>query len=108
MRKSVRCLPSGASRLRVKWTRLALGDFAEAQRYIAEENPQAAAEVAGRIRASVLKLVDFPYIGRPGDDLVTREWRVQRTPYLVVYRLRDDVIEIARVWHSKRDPQLLR
>jgi toxin ParE1/3/4 len=94
--------------LKVKWTRLALADFASAQSYIAAENPQAAAEIARRIRASVLKLVQFPYIGRPGDDLMTREWRVQRTPYLVVYRLSGEVIEITRVWHDKRDPQLLR
>ncbi len=94
--------------MKVKWTRLALADFASAQSYIAAENPQAAAEIARRIRASVLKLVQFPYIGRPGDDLMTREWRVQRTPYLVVYRLSGEVIEITRVWHDKRDPQLLR
>ena len=56
----------------------------------------------------MLKLVQFPYIGRPGDDLKTREWRVQRTPYLLVYRLSGDVIEIIRVWHDKRDPQLMR
>jgi len=33
---------------------------------------------------------------------------VQRTPYLLVYRLSDQVIEIIRVWHDKRDPQLMR
>jgi toxin ParE1/3/4 len=62
--------------LKVRWTRLALADFSSAQRYIAAENPQAAMEIARRIRASVLKLEQFPYIGRPGDDLKTREWRV--------------------------------
>jgi plasmid stabilization system protein ParE len=33
---------------------------------------------------------------------------VQRTPYLLVYRLSDEVIEIIRVWHEKRDTQLMR
>ena len=94
--------------MKVRWTRLALADFASAQSYIAAENPQAATEIARRIRVSVLKLVQFPCIGRPGDDLKTREWRVQRTPYLLVYRLSDEVIEIIRVWHDKRDPQLMR
>ncbi len=94
--------------MKVRWTRLALADFASGQRYIAAENPQAATDVARRIRVSVLKLVQFPYIGRPGDDLKSREWRVQRTPYLLVYRLSGDVIEIIRVWHEKRDPQLMR
>jgi addiction module RelE/StbE family toxin len=91
--------------LRIKWTRPALTDFAEAQDYIAVDNPQAAAQIAQRIRDSVRKLREFPYIGRPGDDLQTREWHVQRTPYLLVYRLREDVIEIVRIWHGRRDPQ---
>lgn len=59
-------------------------------------------------QVSVLKLVQFPYIGRPGDDLKTREWRVQRTPNLPMHRLSGEVIEIVRVWHDKRDPQLMR
>jgi plasmid stabilization system protein ParE len=32
--------------LKVRWTRLALADFASAQSYIAAENPQAAMEIA--------------------------------------------------------------
>ena len=91
-------------RLRIKWTRLALADFSEAQDHIAADDPLAAIRVAQRIRDSVLKLSDFPYIGRPGDDLITREWRVQRTPYVVVYRLREDMIEVVRIWHTRRAP----
>ena len=56
----------------------------------------------------MLKRVQFPYIGLSGDDLKTREGRVQRTPYLLVYRLSGDVIEMVRVWHDKREPQLMR
>ncbi|MGQ0801230.1 MAG: hypothetical protein ACT4NL_14125 [Pseudomarimonas sp.] len=33
----------------------------------------------------------------PSNDLATREWRVQQTPYLVVYRLRGDTVEIIRI-----------
>jgi len=83
---------------------LALTDFNDAQGYIASDNPQAARKVAQRILDSVRKLREFPYIGRPGDDGATREWQVQGTPYLVVYRLHNDIVEITRVWHSRRDP----
>ncbi|MCG6118155.1 MAG: type II toxin-antitoxin system RelE/ParE family toxin [Aquimonas sp.] len=69
---------------------------------------KATTEIARRIRASALKLESFRYIGRPGDNLKTREWRVQRTPYPVVHRLSDELIEIVRVWHDKRYPQLMR
>ncbi len=93
--------------LKLSWTRLALADFTEAQSYIAADNSRAAVAVARRVQASVRKLRDFPYIGRPSDDLMTRQWRVQQTPYLVVYRLRSDVIEIIRIWHAKRDPHAL-
>ncbi len=38
---------------------------------------------------------------------MTREWVVSQTPYLLVYRVRNDEVEILRVWHTKRDPKSL-
>lgn len=89
--------------LRLKWSIKALIDFDEAQAYIAQENPFAAQTVADRIWQASQRLAETPHIGRPGIEPETRHWIVQRTPYLIVYRVSDEVVEILRVWHGRRD-----
>lgn len=89
--------------MRVRWARVALADLAQAQDRIANDNPAAAGRIAARIHEATLKLREYPLIGRIGDDPDTREWPVRGTPYLVVYEIRDDGIEILRVWHMRRD-----
>ena len=89
--------------MRFHWTRLALADFESAHDYIAQDNPQAATEVAERILAATRRLLDYPLIGRVGEDESTREWQVQHTPYVLVYRIHGDDVELLHVWHNRRD-----
>lgn len=89
--------------LRLEWSIKALIDFDEAQAYIAQENPFAAQTVADRIWQASYRLAETPNIGRAGIEPGTRHWTVQRTPYLIVYRVAGDVLEILRVWHGRRD-----
>ncbi|HET7370708.1 MAG TPA: type II toxin-antitoxin system RelE/ParE family toxin [Gammaproteobacteria bacterium] len=88
--------------MRLQWTRVALDEFEHAHDYIAQENPQAARAVAERLSRATKLLVDYPRIGRVGEDEDTREWPVDKTPYLLVYRIRGDAIELLRVWHTSR------
>jgi addiction module RelE/StbE family toxin len=88
--------------LRIEWTEPAIAEFIDAQRYIAQDNPVAARSVAKRIRDAARKLRSYPNIGRHGEDEGTREWMVDRTPYLLVYEVFDDRVEILRVWHTSR------
>lgn len=49
-------------------------------------------------------LLEQPHIGRIGEDEDTREWRVDKPPYLLIYAIKEDVIELWRVWHLSREP----
>jgi toxin ParE1/3/4 len=89
--------------LRVKWTEPAFADLIEAQTFIAQENPNAAQQIGERVWNAGKQLRDNPYIGRPGEKPNTREWVIGRTPYRLVYRVKEDVIEILRVWHNSRN-----
>lgn len=89
--------------LTLRWSANALADFDAAQSYIAQENAFAAQTVADRIWQACLRLPEAPLIGRPGIEPDTRHWVVQRTPYLIVYRVTDHAVEILRVWHSAQD-----
>lgn len=91
--------------MKVHWTRPALTDLVEAQAYIAKDNLQAARAIAQRLWDATRALADHPQIGRTGHTPGTREWVVAHTPFLIVYRLRDETVEILRLWHARRDWQ---
>jgi toxin ParE1/3/4 len=84
------------------WTRSALGDLEETRGYVAEDDPAAAARLAGRILAVADRLVNAPALGRHGRVAGTREMAVPGTPYLLVYRLFADQIQVLRVLHGRR------
>lgn len=77
--------------------------------YIALDNPRAAAEFVLHLRDSALILGEQPNLGRPGRIPETREFVISRLPYILPYRVRNDAVEILRVFHTARKwPEFLR
>lgn len=68
--------------------------------YIAQDNPFAALEQGDRIREQVRVLVEHPKMGRPGRKAGTRELVISRTPFIAIYRLKGERIEIVRLLHG--------
>ena len=89
--------------MRLEWTTPAANEFDAAQSYYQNLNPMAARLLARRIMEAAMRLQEQPQIGRPGLRNGTREWVVARTPYVLVYRLREQAIEILHVWHVAQD-----
>lgn len=96
--------PNGVTVRRVKWLRRALSDLDAELAYIAKENPEVAAKIYAYIRERVSLLEDFPELGRPGRIFGTRELVLDHYPYLVPYRIKNDTVEILRVFHTRRKP----
>jgi toxin ParE1/3/4 len=88
--------------VRVRWLRRALRNLEEEADYVARDDPQAAAQVVERIATSVDRLVGQPALGRTGRVPGTRELIITGTPYIVPYRVREDTVEILRVFHGAR------
>ena len=84
----------------VVWSLVARQDLQALRAYIARDNPAAAARIARRISAASRRLVRYPYLGRAGRQAGTREFVVPRTPYLLIYTLADQRLEIVRVLHG--------
>jgi len=88
--------------MKVVWFKKAIWDLESAKNYITQDNPLAAQQVVSRIKETVSLLSEQPGIGRPGRVPNTKELVVDRTPYILPYRVRDNRIEILRVLHAAR------
>ena len=84
--------------------RTALRNLDEEAAYIATDDPQSAQLVVERVLNAVEMLATHPALGRPGRVPGTRELVVANTRYLVPYRVRGQVVEVLRVFHTSRRP----
>ena len=88
--------------MRVRWLRMALANLNAEAEYIARDDPAAAARVVTAINRAVQNLRRYPSLGGPGRVIGTRELVVPGTPYIVPYRVRNDAVEVLRVFHGTR------
>ena len=88
----------------VRWLRTALRNLDAVAEHIALDDPRAARLVVDRVIAAVAMLADHPGLGRPGRVPGTRELVVKRTRYVVPYRVRGEVVEVLRVFHTSQRP----
>lgn len=89
--------------MRIVWLHKASAALDKEYDYIFSQNPQAAKRVFERIIESTERLSTFPESGRPGQITGTRELIVPGLPYIVVYRITGDKVQILRVFHTSQD-----
>lgn len=90
--------------MQVNWLAVALRNLDHEAEFSAADDPQAARQVVSRVLDAVAVLALQPGIGRPGRVPGTRELMVSKTRYLVPYRVRGEVVEVLRVFHTSRRP----
>jgi toxin ParE1/3/4 len=81
----------------------ALADLQNIHRHISQDNPSVAVAVVARIRAALDRLLLFPRSGRLGTVEGTLEVVVPGLPYIVVYEIIGDRVEILAVFHGARN-----
>jgi toxin ParE1/3/4 len=87
--------------MRIRWTDTAVRDFTHLCDYIEERRGESACRrVALSIHSQIDLLAEFPEYGRTGRKPDTRELVFSRLPYLAVYRIRGDTVEIVRLLHG--------
>ena len=85
----------------IRWTAEASDQFESAVRYIEQDDPDTARKLAQTIIDRIEQLTTFPGVGRQGEVQGTRELVV--SPYVVVYRHTDEIVEILYIWHGAQD-----
>jgi toxin ParE1/3/4 len=68
--------------------------------YIADENPSAAERTVRRVHEAILRTARVPKAGTMGRVPETREITVSGTPYLVAYRIVENLIHVLAILHG--------
>ena len=89
--------------MKVTWSRSSIGDLNNIKKFIGQEHPQNAENVAVRIIQATERLMQFPDSGRQGAMTDVRELVVTGLPYLLTYTVVDEDVYILRIWHDRED-----
>jgi len=86
--------------MRLRWTLAAADDLESIGDYLAQHLPSFAQSTILEIYQTILTLRFMPQRGRAGREEGTRELVMSSLPYIVVYRVNDNDIEILHIYHG--------
>jgi toxin ParE1/3/4 len=90
--------------MEVRWSMPAAEDLEQICERIELDNPEAARRVARTIYEGCSRLKDFPDMGRASIRMPgRRELIFAPLPYIAVYRIQGDALEISRIVHGARE-----
>lgn len=89
--------------MNLKWLPKAIANRDSQIAHIAKNNPAAAISQGDAIEHQVDALIGTPPIsGRSGRKPGTRELVISRTPFIAVFRVKGQTIEIVRLLHTSQ------
>jgi addiction module RelE/StbE family toxin len=89
--------------MKLRRTRRYHAELRQQYEFLHSRNPKAAEAVVDRINRATLRLKEFPESGRSWRRPGTRELLVPGTPFIVIYRITDDAIEVLSLLHTAQD-----
>jgi len=89
--------------MRIRWTAPAADDPENIKNFLLKNHPRFAERTVRTICKRIRSLKASPYGGRPGHRAGTRELPLTPLPYVVVYWVKPDAVEILRVHHGAQD-----
>ena len=89
--------------MRIRWTTAAAADMQVISDYLKDHHPHYRQPTMRKLYERIRALKDAPHIGRPGRESQTREIFFAPMPYVAVYRVRENTIEIVRIYHTAQD-----
>jgi toxin ParE1/3/4 len=89
--------------MRIRWTVPAADDLEGIRNYLQQNHPQFAEPTVRTIYQRIRALKTSPHRGRPGLIRDTRELVLSPLPYVVVYAVTDQVVEILHIHHGAQD-----
>jgi addiction module RelE/StbE family toxin len=89
--------------VRIRWTPAAAADLEQISNYLKRRHPRYWRPTVRKLYESVSSLREWPYRGRLGREEGTRELLFPPLPYIAVYRVKEQSIEVLRIYHAAQD-----
>jgi toxin ParE1/3/4 len=89
--------------MEVRWSPEAAEDLERVVIRVRQDNPQAARRIADTVYRRCTDLEQFPNRGRQGRAAGTRELVLAPLPFIVIYRVKAEAVEIVRIYHSAQN-----
>jgi len=89
--------------MRVRWTPAAASDFEQISDYLKQHHPRYRHSTVRKLFSAIESLRKSPSRGRAGREEGTRELLLQPLPYIILYRVTEQTIEVLRVYHIAQD-----
>lgn len=86
--------------MKVRFLKRAVQDLINIEAFTRKESPRGAARVGARIRKRADDLAQFPEQGTPSDKAGVRQLYVPKTPYIIIYRIKSDEVQIITILHT--------
>ncbi|MBI1250054.1 MAG: type II toxin-antitoxin system RelE/ParE family toxin [Alphaproteobacteria bacterium] len=88
---------------RVRWRKRALDDLQGLHEWLGKLPRAKPRATIARIRAAAESLARLGDIGRPSIAEGVRELSVRGAPYVIVYRIEGETVDILAVYHTAQD-----
>lgn len=89
--------------MRVRWTPAAAADLQHISDYLKDHHPHYRRPTMRKLYEAIRSLTAAPYRGRLGREEGTREILFPPLPYVAVYRVKEESIEVLRIYHTAQD-----
>jgi addiction module RelE/StbE family toxin len=89
--------------MRIRWTPAATADLQHISDYLKEHHPRYRQPTMRKLYEAVRALKQWPQRGRIGREEGTRELLFSPMPYVVVYRVTEQSVEVLRIYHTAQD-----
>ena len=86
--------------IRIRWTLAAAQDLQGIDEYLRLHHPNYRQPTLRKLYETIRSLKTSPNRGRAGREPGTRELVVSPLPYIAIYRVNGDTIEVLRVYHG--------
>jgi addiction module RelE/StbE family toxin len=89
--------------MRIRWTPAAAADLQHINDYLNDHHPQYGQPTIRKLYEAIRSLKEWPHRGRVGREEGTREILFPPLPYVAVYRVKEQSIEVLRIYHAAQD-----
>jgi toxin ParE1/3/4 len=89
--------------MRIRWTPAAAADLQSINDYLKEHHPHYREATVRKVYAAILSLKEWSHLGRVGREEGTRELLFPPLPYIAVYRVKEESVEVLRIYHGAQE-----